>query len=58
MIYTILILIGAAAICVFTYFKNKQANRHEDQRARFWEKQQQLLEQLRKPNEADDGNGK
>ena len=55
MLYTVLILIGALAMCVFAYFKNRQANRREEQRQRTWQKQQELLEQLRNQHN-DDGN--
>lgn len=48
----------AVAIIIFFYMKNKQAARHEKLRDRLKEKQEELMELLRKNAEKDPGSEK
>ena len=43
-----LVVIAVLALAFISYMKNKQANRREERRERFLEKQEELLERLRK----------
>jgi len=52
-----LILLGAiAAIVVFLWLKNKQANRITDRHNRLLEKQEELMEMLKEKNDKQDDN--
>ncbi len=44
-------ILAIAAMVLFTYFKNRQAERKEERRERLLEKQEELLELLKKKDE-------
>ena len=49
----ILLFIFIIALAIFLYFKNKQYNRAVDRHNRLAEKQDQVMEMLRKKNETE-----
>lgn len=41
------------AILIFIYMRNRQARRNDKLRERFWRREEELMEMLKKRNEAD-----
>ena len=47
----IIIPVSFVAMLLFAYSRNRQAKRNDERRERLWEKQEELMEMLRKKEE-------